>query len=470
MTHDFLNERRTLRPILMAGMIAMISAIAASCVIAADPASDRDIPASVRESLSTYLDTFKLGAEARETLDAAGGWSADKQNTCLKLLARLSAAPSSRSAAWIQHAGPAGDVATSPEGFRDRFVRIRGRAVFVAPVPLPSEQAELHDRSRFDLVRIVTDDGLAADVMTGDAPRHWQRSKPIDVRTEAVGLVVSGPPVAASPASTLPAGPSGEADWPAEPAMLLVVAPRVAWFPDTPLGNLGMDYGLFDTVADGHKLLPSDGDAFYAMLAAVGRATQEGIEAVAPKSQEIIPLIDPGAKWIEKHRGDPVRITGIARRATRIEVDDPLRRKQIGGDHYWELFVFVETPTIQIGDRIQNDFPIVCCVRSLPKEMPAGEPMAERVEVAGFAMKRYAYPLTAGEGQEVDRRQTPLLIGRQAIWLPAPSARQLTATLGWIFTSLAAVVLAMLAAAALTMMRRSRRRDREPLPDRIDVE
>ena len=96
-----------------------------------------------------------------------------------------------------------------------------------------------------------------------------------------------------------------------------------------------MDYATFATVADGRPLVAGDTEAFYGMLAAAGRADSQALAAAATGITYIIPLIDPAEKWFATHRGDLVTIEGIARRATRIAIDDPAWRQQVGADHYW---------------------------------------------------------------------------------------------------------------------------------------
>ncbi len=468
-----------------AGTSAIVAVALLSGIAAAADEGPAEVPVRIRQSLATYLDTFKLGAEARGSLDAEAGWSDAKQNLCLRLLMRLLSAPSGPATEWRVHAGPVDEAIRSPELFRDRLVRVDGRAVFVAPVTLPPDQAELHDRRSFDLVRIVANDGVIVDVITDAAPKSWKRWAAIEERSSAVGIAASGLAAGGASGPVPTAADPSQSAWPAGPRRLLLVSPRVAWFPDTPLGRLGMDYGLFDKVVDGAKLVAADADAFYAMLSAVGRGGRAGIEKVATPIEDPIPLIDPRARWMETHRGDPVRLSGVARRAMRIAVDDPARRVELGSDHYWELYVFLPTPTIQIGKTIQDSFPVVCCVRSLPSDMPHGESMSEWVEVDGFAMKQYAYALPGddkgkegtgkGDGGKADtakkeRRETPLFIGRQAVWKPAPSTKDLTSTLGWVFMSLAATLAIAMMLAAWSMARKSGRRNREPLPDRVEIE
>ena len=186
-------------------------------------------------------------------------------------------------------------------------------------------------------------------------------------------------------------------------------------------------------------------------------------------------MIDPGRDWFRLHRGEPVLIDGIARSATRIEIDDPARRRQIGADHYWELYVFVKTPLIRINDRVQESYPIVCCVRSLPKGMPTGHAITERVKVAGFALKRYGYPLPkikgAGAGQPDQRQESPLVIGARAVWIEEPSPAMAVSLLGWVFMALAAIIGLVLAVGAWSFGRGWRRGGGPGggLPDRVEL-
>jgi hypothetical protein len=432
-------------------------------------AADADASTSTAPAATTFVDylaTWKIDRGSRSVLEEPSDWSPAKQETALKVLARLTRVPANLAVQWATDAIDLGSLVAS-QRVQDRLVKIAGRATFVATVPLTEDEAEVAGRRQLEVVRIVTPDGTAVDVLADHVPKAWPRAATIDEPTAAVGLPLSeghGPAV----------GPAGQA-----PAVLLAAA-SVGWFPPTPLGTLGMDYGLFDSVVDGQKLVAGDTEAFYAMLAAIGQAKAAGIASVAGPPGDIVPLINPGADWYAKHRGDPFTVEGVARRATRIEVDDPLRRRQLGTDHYWELFVFVPTPLIQIHGKLQEDYPVVCCVRTLPEGMPTGQQIGERVRVSGFAMKRYGYPLPdvkisssqGTEEQKGQRQETALVVGREASWLPAPSPTREVNTLGWIFLGIASVIGLALALAAWSFARDSRRGDRrarEELPDRIEL-
>jgi len=438
-------------------------------------------------SLVEYLSTWKIDVDSRQILVEPTPWNAAKQQFVLRVMARLANAPGALAAQWNVHALEIDSNqknAAEEQQVQDRFVRISGRAIFVAPQVLSKEQAEIADRKQIDVVRIVGDNGLIVDVLTDRAPKTWPRWQAIDEPAAATGLPLSlgdGPQPVASTEKPGQADQQADkakpeqANWPSGPHSLLIAARRVSWFPSTPLGSLGMDYGLFDTVVDGQKLVSGDTEAFYAVLAALGRTTQTGIELAAGPPADIVPMIDPSQDWFVNHRGDPVTVDGVALRATRIEIDDPLRRKEIGTDHYWELFVFVNTALIKVNDRLQENYPIVCCVRSLPKEMPTGENINEHVRVSGFALKRYEYLIAkpAGEDQKKnDRQETPLLIGKRAVWLPDPSAAEAGSTLGWIFTGIAGFIGLMLLAGTWVISRDARKQAklaRSQLPDRVQL-
>lgn len=454
---------RTCRPSrdgLFARLVLGLTILVLALVTAASRAG-----ADASATPAEYLAPWKLDRAGRVVLEEPGAWTDAKLQVCLRLLARLSLAPADTFAGWVEKAVPANETTTAGDG----LVRFEGRAMFVAPLPLAPDLAEVANRPTVDVVRIRTVTGNI-DVFADAAPQAWRRWEPIDEPVSVVGL-----PVTTSP-GPVPAPPAGtQAAWPVEPASLVMVARRVAWHPPTALGRLGMDYGLFDTVVDGQKLVAGDTDAFYALLAAVGHGTQAEVETAAGPPTDAVPMIDPSRGWFTEHRGDAVTFQGTARRATRIQIDEPWRRREIGGDHYWELYVFVPTSLIKINDRLQETYPIVCCVRDLPDGMPTGQTINEQVRVSGFALKRYAYPLPQVQGRKErgdERQETPLVIGKRAVWLPEPSAVGATNLLGWVFLALAGVVGLVLAFGAWRLSRDSRlerRRQRATLPEKVQL-
>lgn len=447
-----------------------LSFILTGVLLAAAPAVAQD---PLVGDFPKYLADREIDAGDRSLFQDGSAWNESKQKLLIKVLARINA-PAELMLPWRDAARDvAAAGAAQPVG--DMLVRVRGKATFVAALQLPPEQEQLAGRGRLDVVRIIDEKGAVVDVVTKEAPKAWPRWKTIDEPAWAVGL-----PLSTAPGPQPGPPPEGGATWPAQPAALLLAATEISWSADTPLGRLGMDYGLFETVVDGRKLEASEADVFYALLAATGRAAAGEIEAAAGKPGDIVPLIDPGQKWFATHRGDPLTVEGIARRATRIAVDGAARQKQVGADHYWEVFVFVNTPLLAVNDRTQDSYPIVCCVRSLPPGMPTGEQISERVRVSGFALKRYGYPLadleiSSSQGDvrtKGERMETALVIGKTATWMPNPSTQGASNLLFYIFSGLATLVGLALVIGAWSInrdARRAARASREELPKRLDL-
>ena len=443
-------------------------------------------------SLETYLATFRLDRPERESGGTSGGWDDARQEMALRLLTRLQLAPADRWADWSAAAvagwapkdGAAESAADSPS-VSERLVRVTGRAVFLAEQPLSLSQADRFGCSSINLVRIQCEDKTPVDILAAEVPRAWPRWRTFDEPASVVGLRLTSaagpcptrdehPPAATSAVVSGGTGvPLAVAPWPAEPAAGMLVAPRVAWHPSTPLGKLGMDYGLLGEVVDGGKLGPHDAPAFYALIAAVGRTSAAELAAVTGPPRDPLPLIDPSQNWFATHRGEPLTIEGVALRATRIEIDDAVQRRVTGTDHYWELFVFVPTPLIKVGGRLQETYPLVCCVRELPAGMPVGAAIHEPLRVSGFAFKRYGYPLPqsgSGPAARPQRQEVPLLIGPAAVWLPPTGIRAAGTGLGWMAVALVGAGVLGLAGAAWKHRRNARQAEgerRAALPERF---
>jgi len=449
---------------------AIFWASALTLVVAASGAGSTRAEQATASDIGSFLRLREIDKPRRATIETATDWTPEVEAVVIKILQRIDA-PAGLVAGWQKAARPA-PTAGEAVTIGDELVAIRGRATFVAPRKLPAALAELLGHPSYDTVRLIDEQGLVTDVLAASAPRAWPRWKSIDEPTAALGLPLSrtiAPPVVDPPANA--------AAWPEQPAGLVVAAAGLAWYPDTALGRLGMDYGLFDSVVDGQKIVRGDTAAFYALLAAAGRTNEAAITAAAGPT-DVLDLIDPGRKWLPGHRGDPVVITGAALRATRVPIDDAFRREQVGSDHYWELYVFTETPLLDVDGRVQNSYPIVCCVRELPPGMPAGERINEPVRVPGFAFKRYAYSFEApreADGQavaETERRLTTLVIGPRAEWTPPvadPAARS--------FSMIAGIAAALALAAVLGLgilygnwsANRAIKRSRSELPERIEI-
>jgi hypothetical protein len=457
---------------VMAGRHRRVSLWLLVCLAAAGTVQAAAADVGSLDSLEAFLTMKEITAEDRAALTAAGPWTIDKERLLVRVVARL-AAPEPLAARWRAAAEP---VAARGEvnAITDRMVLVRGRATFVAPRELPAEIALLAGSSRYDVVRVQDERGAVVDAIVPRAAMGWPRWQAIDEPVELIGLPL------ATGAGPEPAASGGEAAWPAAPHDLLVAATGVAWYPATVLGRLGMNYGLFDTIVEDRKLEPGDTAAFWAVMAAAVRSNPAEIVRAAGGTTDVLTLIDPAHKWFAVHRGEPVVIKGVARRATRIAIDDPAHRAAVGDDHYWELEIFADTPTIKVNDRIQDRYPIVCCVAKLPAGMPRGESMSERVRVPGFGFKRYSYPLkdslvssSLGDREiKGERISTALVIAPAVEWRRSRSPAGVSDVLFAVFAGILGLIAAAFAAGFWSRRRDSRlaeRRRRESLPDRIEL-
>ena len=88
---------------------------------------------------------------------------------------------------------------------------------------------------------------------------------------------------------------------------------------------------------------------------------------------------------------------GICRQAVEVLVKDPDIQSRFGISHYYQLVVCVPLEdTIKLVSQDDEedpvyfaDYPIVVCVRELPKGMPEGSKISEVVQVTGLYFKLY---------------------------------------------------------------------------------
>ena len=213
----------------------------------------------------------------------------------------------------------------------------------------------------------------------------------------------------------------------------IFAAPRLAWYPDDLLGRLGMDFGLFDSIQDRKVITADDREAFYQMLAAVGRAKPDQLMTAAIENLPTLPeddrwtdrtgeeryLVTPLFNQAAAERGKLVELLGTARRTEKIVVDDADIVARFGIDHYYQVFLFT--------DDSQGN-PLTFCIRELPEGMPYGNQprYGEAVRIAGFFFKTWSYkvpkmmdPTLSPDDPKTHHQLSPLLIGRSLVWYPA---------------------------------------------------
>lgn len=223
---------------------------------------------------------------------------------------------------------------------------------------------------------------------------------------------------------------------------LFMLTRRLAWYPDTLLGNAGMDCGLLDEL-DSAELPPSavrsrladtrltlrNRECFYQMMASVFRMGPEKLDKIVADVQENAPdehfeqivyanqeEAKDGKKPVRyssvvplfreplKVRGDFFYLKGIARRIVPIRVEDADINQRFGITHYYEVFLFPdEVP----------ETPIVVLVPELPQGVQPGSDLGYYVELAvpAFFFNTWSYEKGKNEEGKPIHRLAPLLIG-----------------------------------------------------------
>jgi len=292
------------------------------------------------------------------------------------------------------------ELAEDPEPSRGRFFFFSGRVTKVEPRrPL----AEMIERLSFDeYYRCefqLAGQNQPLVIFAREVPHQWRQGEAVDEPASSFGLFLK----CSAEDSRCP--------------VPVFVAQRIAWHPDTVLGNLGMDMGLFDEVENRKRLLASEREAFYQMLAAVGRAKPGQLLAAAEKDlkrdgKDSFPVFPLFMKPQSRH-GRLVALSGTVRRVVRIRVKEPDIVERFGIDHYYEMALFTDD---------SEDNPLFFCVRRLPEGMPTGEgpEFAEHVRIAGFFFKLRLYRIVPHDTEDPSARGqlAPLLFAREPVWYP----------------------------------------------------
>ncbi len=306
----------------------------------------------------------------------------------------------------------------SPAKCRGEFFHLQGRLRAVELQLVPPDLKRAFDLAQYYRCRLDDQRLGPVVVYAREVPRQWHDGGRMNEPSGALAMFLKRLPD--SSASPHAPGPSDKTA-----ALPAFVSSRVAWYPDNLLGQLGMDVGLLDTVLNRTEITGEEREAFYQMLAAVGRAQSGQLLAAAQSelrqqgqsSCSVVPLFNQA----DDQLGRLVVLDGVARRAIKVVVDQPDLVARFGFDHYYELGLFT--------DDSQGN-PLIFCVRRLPPGMPPGDSgsYAYRVRVAGFFFKTWAYrsgeALASDKASARGRQLAPLLIGDEPrLELQAPLPR-----------------------------------------------
>jgi len=315
------------------------------------------------------------------------------------------------------------DLSAQPSTFRGEIVQLQGRLQKVQVEETPAELATRFELPKYYRCEVLLEPSqLLATVYAITVPHQWaEGAGDLDQPISFVGFFIKT---------------ASESEDDPQPVF---VTRRLAWHPATTLGKLGMDVGLFDTVSDHSPIKASEREAFYQLLAAAGRAEIGQLDRLTQDDYSVEPLFNAP----ELQRGRLVGLSGVARRITKVVVDDPDIVERFGIDHYYEVGVFT--------DDSQGN-PVIFCVRELPEGMPTGDRISEAVRIPAFFLKTWTFETAqlnqkaaeqAAEGQPRQRLKqvAPLLIGKSLHWQTAPVAAP-PGISGWVAGSLFLLALA----------------------------
>ncbi len=265
---------------------------------------------------------------------------------------------------------------------RGALYHLEGTAEAIESVSLISELQTRFEMDSLYFVAVKLNSGHRVLIITSVIPKKWK-----------TGASVSYPVTA--DAFFLKYGPlDKQTD---KPRHSYFIATRIAWHPDTPLGNLGMDYGLFDELDSkplppGRKIpFPTDctlnernRECFYQELAAVKRALDpkkfaEIKKLALTERDELWNMRDPRHTMTVERQSYPVEalfndpiaqrgnlfwLTGRVRRIVAIPVEAPDVRTRFGIEQYYNIYMFT-------SDSADN--PIVINVLELPEGVQTGD-------------------------------------------------------------------------------------------------
>ena len=360
------------------------------CLLFSNVEAQETKPQSARE----ILELFNIGESQLETLMDGKELSPSEADVVAKVLVHLPRLGPENLMRWRKRDVSWDVVAAAPIEYRLSVFHLSGRAKRVEKRLLPPDHAERYEFSHYYHVTVALDDSPSeALIAVRRVPEFWAIDQPIDEPTQADALFMK-------------LGNVGS-----DSPQLIFAASRLGWFPDRPseqqrigasqvaLARMGMDIGLWDDVRHANEqwLTTADGEAFYQLLAAVGRPEARQLSDEAHGPLNIVPLLEQPTE----HCGEILPVEGIARRVMKVSVSDPDVKSRFGFDHYYEIDLFVSLGDARLrlgndssGDKnpvYHNAFPATLVVRRLPPKLKEGENLHELVRAPAVFFKIWTY-------------------------------------------------------------------------------
>jgi hypothetical protein len=315
--------------------------------------------------------------------------------------------------AWRQKGVSWDQLVAQPVEHRGEIYHFRGRVTHAAKVMLAPELAERLEFDHYFMASVkIQDSPSVAVVYARFLPAAWKLDAEMDQPVSVDGLFLK----------------VGDAT--AETPPLLFAAERIAWHPDkahpevhvgpdqVALAQAGVDWGLYEVVKaeNGQGIAGPDREPFYQTLAVfVG---EKGAKLSAPTKPVDIPLL---LQKSETLLGSRMKVSGIARRITKVTVAAEDIRKRFGIDHYYEIDISVPlAKPMKVAKSAEdkdallyaNDFPVVLLVTRLPASLREGESLHHQIEADGTFYKLWTYQ-SSFASQKNKRQAAPLLMASE---------------------------------------------------------
>ena len=358
----------------------------------------------------------------------------------------------------------------------------------VEPLRPSAETAQRFEMNQYYRCRLKLDDSpQTAVVYTDHVPKSWQKGAKPNADGGACGvfLKLAGKDTENTVGVAVKLPPQQEVakdgvavELPLQHEKLppqrntsspIFAAPRLACYPSDLLGSLGMDFGLLDSeqsLKPFNRNNAEDRESFYQLLAAVGRSKPGQL---LHQADDNLPNIPENRRWTNGQGQDqysvvpffnePVpqigqlaALSGTAQKVEEIHIDDPDVIARCGIRRYYQVSLFSD-------DADGN--PVTFCILDLPKGMPFGAlpHYGESVRIAGFFFKTWSYSvpkMTDPELSPRDHQPSPLLIGRDLLWTPAPKPADSTIS-GYVVAALFVLAVAIAWVMAWKSSRREKR-------------
>jgi len=479
---DILAALRCVRPLSIAIVIAAVVAVlAVACppAIAGEPESSpttlaetaTNTPRSETPPAGTTVDAelrqalklFQLDESVWAFFRDGDELSPDEQEPIHRLVHVLGRLDRWQRYQWSQPVTSWETLQAATAQERGRMFQLFGEARSWQRLPVAPETARRYGHDFIYRIEIASSiDQRPLFVYARELPSSWPIEPPssdlprLPVRCDAIFLK------------------SGQAV--GEKTGLYFASDHLAWYPSDPLplpwavsadlASLGahqFDATLLDTLSPRPQLTHEDSECFHQMLTTARRMAVGSVGT--NKGLPELPLESALTKPAEL-RARRFRVTGTARRALRIEIEDPQERQRLGIQHYFEVECMVPTRR-EMVDRdsgiAYTSFPVTLCLPELPASIPQGDEIRVDIEAEGIFLKLWSFqndylvPIKTAENssppantmstakKEAAMRQlAPLLIGIRIHELaPASPVRQ-----GWSSWALLGVFALALAGAS----------------------